>query len=184
MLNELMIMIKRKFCFDDKNINGYKICNANIYKRIVAFLIDLLIISLTVTVFLSFSLKKYNIDTEAIKQVEQESVKQEEEAKALVKKVFNTILLTTFLYFFISNIYIKSTIGQKILKLRIISVNNSNITNYEIFNKALFTAFIITIMNIYILIIFFVIPLLLTNYKVTLLDMITNTSIIEIKNLE
>ncbi len=184
MLNELMIMIKRKFCFDDKNINGYKICNANIYKRTAAFLIDLLVILLTVIAFLSFTLKKYNIDTEAIKQVEQESIKQKEETKALTKKVFNTILLTTFVYFLISNMYIKSTIGQKILKLRIISVNNNNITNYEIFNKALFTAFIITIMNVYILIIFFVVPLLLTNYKVTLIDMITNTNIIEVKNLK
>ena len=68
-------------------------------------------------------------------------------------------------------------------KLKIISVKNENITNYEMFNKALFTAFVVMIVNVPVLIIFFILPLMLTNYKVTLLDMITNTSIIELKKI-
>ena len=184
MFDKLIVRVKNKFCFEDRNIGEYKICNANIYKRFVAFLVDLFIILSIVIVFLGLFLKKNNINIEKLdhKQISQEILLQENN-KILVKKVFNVMLLTSFLYFFASNFYLKSTLGQKLFKLKIISVNNESITNYELFNKALFMAFTITVINVFILLLFFILPLLLTDYKVTLIDMITNTSIIELKNL-
>ena len=181
-LNKLIVNIRNKFCFEDKNIGKYKICNANIYKRFAAFLIDLFIILLIAVVLLGSFLNKNNVN---VKKLNHEQINQEiflqENIKILVKKTFNVILLTAFLYFFISNFYLKSTLGQKLFKLRIISVNNKCITNYELFNKALFIAFAMITANVFILLLFFMLPLLFTNYKVTLIDVITNTNIIELK---
>ena len=186
MFDKIIKDIKSKFCFEEKNINGYRICNANIYKRFAAFLVDLFIISVLVVVTLSFLLRKNNINISELKssvQTNQETVSKEESSRILIKKVSNTMFLIMSLYFFILNFYLKSSLGQKLFKLKIISVKNENITNYEMFNKALFTTFVVMIVNVPVLIIFFILPLMLTNYKVTLLDMITNTNIIELKKI-
>lgn len=180
--SNLIQNIRDRFCFEKQDINGYRICNANIYKRFIAFFLDLFLVLLTATILLSFTIKttnNINID----EKTETNEIEQKNN-QYLIKKISNTLFFILFLYFFTTNIYLKSTLGQKLFKLRIVSINKKDITKYDLFNKALFTTFIIMVANVFIVLLFFILPLLLTNYKVTLLDMITNTNIIELKNLK
>ena len=146
-----------------------------------AFLIDMFLIVILVSFIFSVFISKEEVAL--LEGIIKSSKELDGNIIKIMKTISNIVYLSLFFYFFSTNIFLKSTIGQKILNLKLISVNNKQITKYEIFNRTLMTSCVLALSGVLVVSIFFIIPLMLTKHKLTLVDIITNTSIIEFKKI-
>lgn len=186
MFKQILLNIKNRFCFQDKQIGNYIIKNASIYKRIFAFCIDMIISFFIIILLFNITLpidrfKELKLDKN--EKFIEEFLSEDNNNKLILQKMFSIMFCTSLFYFFVSNLYLNSTIGQRFFKLRIISVQRKKINKYDLFNKSLFISCFIVMSNTHLLLLFFVVPLIVSNFKFTLIDIITNTNIIEVKKV-
>lgn len=186
-----MFDIKKKILdFTERNdnkqvFNGYTIVPASLIKRFGAFLIDSIILSLVLSVILFFVVKDFKkavFNTDVNMNFE---IDMEQETQQMKKAVRKNTSLAVIIFFvpFIYNVlclkFWKATIGQKLLKLTVVS-ENFNLTTRDIINRV--CLFVIFRAHILILAITYAIALYMTK-KFTFYDIFSGTKVIEMNKI-
>ena len=180
---KILDFVKRN---DNKQVfNGYVIVPASLMKRFAAFLLDSIILSLILSVILFFvvnDFKKIIFNTNI-------NINFEEEMEQVVQQIKNTIKKNTSFVaamFFVPLIYNilclkfwKATIGQKLLKLVVVS-ENFDLTTRDIINRV--CLFIMCRICTIVLAITYIIALCITK-KFTFYDIFSGTKVIEMNKI-
>ena len=171
---------------DNKQVfNGYTIVPASLIKRFGAFLIDSIILSLVLSVILFFVVKDFKkviFNTNVNMNFEMDMEQETQQMKNAIRK--NTsIAVAIFFIPFIYNVlclkFWKATIGQKLLKLTVVS-ENFNLTTRDIINRV--CLFVIFRAHILVLAITYAIALYMTK-KFTFYDIFSGTKVIEMNKI-
>lgn len=170
---------------DNKQVfDGYVIEPASLMKRFFAFFIDTILLTLFLSIILFSSLKNvagFNSSLNSNTTVEE----RENEVKKAIEGISKNKYLILALFFapVVYNIiclkFWKATIGQKLLKLNVVS-ESFNLTTRDIINRV--CLFIICRANVIILVISYVLALYLTR-KFTFYDIFSGTKVIEMKKI-